>query len=198
MNPPQLIFREFERLGNGSEAGVGLGLAIVERTAALLGLTVTLDSNMGKGSRFSLGVNLVKTRRPAAGLPQTVHRKSGPVDRILIVDDDDASRVGMQVFAESRGYKTVVFDNVASALACNEDFDSALIDYNFGTGMNGVELIQALRAGNPQARFALVTAAKGKEILVQANALDIAILIKPVATKALETWLARHKPLAAE
>lgn len=51
------IFREFHRLApEGDEAGpgAGLGLAIVERTCRLLGLTVEIASRPGRGSRFSI------------------------------------------------------------------------------------------------------------------------------------------------
>lgn len=49
-----LIFREFERLGTVGEAGIGLGLAIVERVARVLGVTIEVRSKLGRGSRFSV------------------------------------------------------------------------------------------------------------------------------------------------
>ncbi|MET0179099.1 MAG: PAS-domain containing protein [Novosphingobium sp.] len=50
----QAIFREFGRLDTGEDTGVGLGLAIVERTVRLLDVVLDLDSDVGRGSRFSL------------------------------------------------------------------------------------------------------------------------------------------------
>src|SRR5690606_1358510 len=52
----EAIFREFHRLNARASAseGMGLGLAIVERASALLGHAVTLDSRLGRGSRFVL------------------------------------------------------------------------------------------------------------------------------------------------
>ena len=47
------IFREFHRLGE-SEAGQGLGLAIVDRLARLLGSRIDLRSQPGKGSMFAI------------------------------------------------------------------------------------------------------------------------------------------------
>ena len=49
-----IIFREFERLDTGEDTGVGLGLAIVERTARLLDTPLGLVSRVGRGSRFSV------------------------------------------------------------------------------------------------------------------------------------------------
>ena len=52
------VFKEFHRLDQGARVarGVGLGLSIVQRIAPLLDCEVTLKSNVGRGSRFSLEV----------------------------------------------------------------------------------------------------------------------------------------------
>src|SRR6202012_2711546 len=51
-------FREFQRLDQGARVarGVGLGLSIVERIGRVLDHEVTLDSKVGRGSRFSVPV----------------------------------------------------------------------------------------------------------------------------------------------
>ena len=53
------IFEEFEQVdagprGNSAERGTGLGLAISRRLAALIGGMVELESELGKGSAFTL------------------------------------------------------------------------------------------------------------------------------------------------
>jgi signal transduction histidine kinase len=53
------IFEEFEQVdagprGNSAERGTGLGLAISRRLAGLLGGMVELESELGKGSTFTL------------------------------------------------------------------------------------------------------------------------------------------------
>ena len=52
------VFKEFHRLDQGARVarGVGLGLSIVERIARVLDCEVTLKSNVGRGSRFSVEV----------------------------------------------------------------------------------------------------------------------------------------------
>ena len=52
------VFKEFHRLDQGARVarGVGLGLSIVERIARVLDCEVTLKSNVGRGSRFSIEV----------------------------------------------------------------------------------------------------------------------------------------------
>src|SRR5262249_20670512 len=57
----QMVFQEFIRLRaptRGGERGLGLGLAIVERVARVLGHRIELRSALGKGSAFSIAVPL--------------------------------------------------------------------------------------------------------------------------------------------
>lgn len=48
------LFREFQRLDKGSVPGAGLGLAISQRVAGLLGGEITVNSEVGSGSTFTL------------------------------------------------------------------------------------------------------------------------------------------------
>ena len=55
----RLIFNEFKRLDTSSRTGgTGIGLAISERLAHLLGGYITVDSDLGRGSRFTLWLPL--------------------------------------------------------------------------------------------------------------------------------------------
>jgi two-component system, sensor histidine kinase len=56
------IFREFSRLNAtvSSSDGMGLGLAIVERACLLLGHALTLESEVGRGSTFSVEVPVIR------------------------------------------------------------------------------------------------------------------------------------------
>jgi Histidine kinase-, DNA gyrase B-, and HSP90-like ATPase len=59
------IFGEFYRLGEtdrDQRAGLGLGLAIVDRLCRLLGHPITVTSTVSRGSRFSVPVPMVAAR----------------------------------------------------------------------------------------------------------------------------------------
>src|SRR5690606_15014234 len=64
----KLLFAEFSRLEQGARMaqGLGLGLSIVERLVAAMGLTIELDSVENKGSRFSLYLPKGKVPKPIA------------------------------------------------------------------------------------------------------------------------------------
>ena len=60
------VFKIFERLDPHSSAGSGVGLAIVERSVARLGGTVSLESRPGKGTRFSIALPVAAPPDPPA------------------------------------------------------------------------------------------------------------------------------------
>jgi signal transduction histidine kinase len=67
--PPEkwdTIFEEFSRLASDNTSGAGLGLAISQRLAQALGGQVTLQSEVGSGSTFTLWLPLGKTAESAA------------------------------------------------------------------------------------------------------------------------------------
>ena len=77
---------------------------------------------------------------------------------ILIVDDQKAFHVMLKAMLSNQGAKNITFtDNAESAvkLALRRQFDIYLIDYNLGSGKNGVQLIDYLRNNQLLPRTAL-------------------------------------------
>jgi two-component system, NarL family, sensor histidine kinase BarA len=52
----EVIFEEFSRLGGSDKPGAGLGLAISKRIAEVLGGEISFESELGRGSTFTLRV----------------------------------------------------------------------------------------------------------------------------------------------
>ncbi|MBE9553734.1 MAG: PAS domain-containing sensor histidine kinase, partial [Proteobacteria bacterium] len=87
------VFEEFFQIGNPErdrQRGLGLGLAIVRRLAALLRLTVSLDSRPGKGSVFRVEVPLAKSQDYLAQPDSagTVDKSAVAGRTIMVIDDD--------------------------------------------------------------------------------------------------------------
>ncbi len=185
----ELIFREFERLANASEGGIGLGLAIVDRTARLLDARISLRSISGKGSRFSVALPLATLQHD---LPIAAPERSPLLAQglnILVVDDDIANCEAMESYVSRLGHHVSIATTVAQGMAHRDPFDIALVDFNLGEGDDGLHLIAALRQQQPGARFALVTATPAADYANRSELLGVVVLQKPVSAADLEIWL---------
>ena len=75
----ELVFQEFQRLGDdgGSATGLGLGLSIVERVARILGSDITLRTTPGKGSMFAITVPLSHVTIPRVRGKNMARQRAG-------------------------------------------------------------------------------------------------------------------------
>jgi signal transduction histidine kinase len=62
----RLLFQEFVRLDPTASPGVGIGLAISQRIARVLGGDIAVRSEVGKGTTFTLMIPIVLAAAPAA------------------------------------------------------------------------------------------------------------------------------------
>ncbi|MGD9810199.1 MAG: PAS-domain containing protein [Sphingobium sp.] len=183
-----IIFREFERLPDSIEGGIGLGLAIVERTARLLGARISLRSLEGKGSRFSLSLPVAAINVTPELRPAVLNQAGTQRYQALVVDDDAANCDAMQGFLAGAGHQVMTASSQEEALTTARSFafDIAFVDFNLGKGMDGLALIEALRACNDLARYVLVTAAREQDYAARAARMDVTVLRKPAAPGDLE------------
>jgi anti-sigma regulatory factor (Ser/Thr protein kinase) len=92
------VFKEFHQLGNPERdrrKGLGLGLAIVERISAAMDAKVTLRSVPGRGSVFRLWLE-GHAGHIANELDTQPHSKNLRGMRVLVIDDEEPVRMGMQ------------------------------------------------------------------------------------------------------
>lgn len=185
------VFREFERLGNGDDAGIGLGLAIVERTARLLRATVDLRSVEGRGSRFAVAL-----ARVDGGAEAAVEEEAAPVGqrrararRVLVMDDEPEIRAATLLLLRQHGFEARAAESDAQALASAQWADAAFLDFHLGGQGDGLSVIAALRAVNPALACALVTADRSPETARRCREEGIALFLKPASPDALLRWL---------
>jgi two-component system CheB/CheR fusion protein len=150
----QAIFREFHQLENatrGGSAGLGLGLAIVQRLAALLEHRVEVRSRVGHGSNFSIEVPLAEagaTVQPEKtnGTSQNTVVHNG---KILIVEDDPDVRRSYELLLRADGYRTIAVadgdEAILRVLEMRHLPDLVIVDYNLPGEWNGVDLATKLR-----------------------------------------------------
>ncbi len=148
------IFDEFYQVGvptNTTRNGYGLGLSIVQRLVKLLTLKLDVQSEVGKGSAFSLLLpashDLAAPLQCAPG-GAPVPASSIGKPRVLLVEDDPAVRGATRMLLKVEGYQVTAVASLAEALQHVRDgagVDLLVTDYHLGNGETGSQVIVALR-----------------------------------------------------
>jgi CheY-like chemotaxis protein len=193
------VFEEFYQItepGVVRGEGLGLGLAIVSRLAALLGHAVQLRSTPGRGSCFSVTVPLaapqMATELATAISPGTPLRGR----RVLIIDNDEQVLDSTARLLESwgcvvqalHGATDAALDGMADAGAP----DIVLVDMHLDDGDDGVSAVARLRNRYGHALPALIiTGDVAAATQGQLNSAGLPMLEKPVSALRLRTVLTR-------
>ncbi|MBL7251496.1 ATP-binding protein [Alloalcanivorax sp. C16-2] len=143
------LFRAFSQVDSSASrrfGGTGLGLVIARRLARILGGDLTLISEPGEGSCFTLTLRL--HTRPAV-LTELDHRERRPErlsGRVLLVEDNEVNRLVARRMLEHLGLEVVTAGDGASALALagEQRFNCILMDVQMPI-MDGLEATRALR-----------------------------------------------------
>jgi CheY-like chemotaxis protein/anti-sigma regulatory factor (Ser/Thr protein kinase) len=89
------IFQEFGQVDSPLQKkvrGTGLGLPLSMRLAQLLGGTINLESTPGVGSTFTLVIPITYHQSEDRTVQATPAAEAPPRRRVLVIDDDEASR----------------------------------------------------------------------------------------------------------
>ncbi len=153
--PPEsreAIFDEYVQLGNEArqrQHGLGLGLSIVRRLAALLDHPVAVRSWPGRGSVFAIDVPLAPrddaahpaSRAPAPGVATGA--------RVLFIEDDPDVREATAMILELKGFEVRTAGSGEEAYASLDDRDQApdliLSDFRLPGRENGAQVVQRVR-----------------------------------------------------
>jgi signal transduction histidine kinase/ActR/RegA family two-component response regulator len=195
----QNIFSEFYRVGDperDQRAGLGLGLAIVERLCTLLALPIELRSVVGRGSRFTIVVPQAPVRAATREPPVTAR---APADvshgkLVVVIDDDPRVLDGMRGLLRSWGCRVVVGDTSAAVIKeiGADPPDLIISDFRLSDGKIGIEAIEQLRHkfGSAIPAF-LISGDTHSDSLHQARSSGLHLLHKPVDPMALRAMVNR-------
>lgn len=149
------IFEEFVQLHNPARdrtQGLGLGLAIVRRTAQLLGHPLRLVSKEGRGSMFALTVPMATSAVAEARTESSKIVTEGTL-AIAVIDDERDVLDAITLLLETLGYR--VYAGRSAAEACHAHTEASLdgtvpidlviTDYRLEAGTTGLEAIEEVR-----------------------------------------------------
>ena len=193
------IFKEFYQVENTARdraQGMGLGLSIVQRSAALLKHPLMLRSSLGHGSRFT--ITLPRTEAPLSAVevlvdPPVMVSLAGT--RVLLVEDDTNARLAVGELLESWGCTVYAGASALTAMAMHErhsDWDVILSDYRLGDGDNGLAVVARLRAyAARNVPACLMSGDTDTELMQSAKEAGLPLLHKPVRPAKLRSVLRR-------
>ena len=155
------LFQQFAQ-GDASTTrqfgGTGLGLAIARDLAELMGGSLSVESELGRGSAFSLDLQLpfdVDQDLTAAAGPTLVVALTpiGPASiRILAAEDNPTNQLVLRTLMDQIGFDLTIVSNGAEAVESWRlgRFDVILMDMHMPL-MDGLQATRAIRAHEAQA-----------------------------------------------
>ncbi|GEM_PF-148834 len=182
------VFSEFERAGGAAdedgEEGLGLGLAIVSRLAALLNHPLRLDSEQGRGSLFSLTVPRGAPVADALNDPAEPDMRGRLLGiRVLCLDNDAQVRDALAAILGSQGCQVTTVSERHSLRDAIASFrpDVVVADYHLDEGDTGIAaLAWALRGADRNLPCIIVSADDSRQVREAARNAGYRSLPKPV------------------
>ena len=152
----QKIFESFTQADNSTTrkyGGTGLGLAISKSLAELMHGKLTVESEPGRGSVFSLSLPL----EVANDQPEILLQPKPSLKKVLVVDDNITN---LHLMEETLGYFQIYCETctngqdallkIEQANAAGAPFDLIITDHHM-PGMDGINLVKEIKQTNPDA-----------------------------------------------
>jgi signal transduction histidine kinase len=191
-----MVFEEFYQVDNAERdraKGLGLGLSIVRRLCALLGITLQLQSAEGQGTTITLCVPLEAYDVHATQVPQPTFNQNFTGLSVLVIDDERSVRMGMRVLLEELGCRFAEASSVEEAIrqAQASKPDVILADMRLRNGETGLVAVSGVIAAVGPTPALLISGDTAPDRLQEATRAGIKLLHKPVSLPVLQAELAR-------
>ena len=204
------IYESFSRAENSvtnKVQGTGLGMAITKNIVDMMGGVITLQSQLGKGTRFEVVLDFKICEETAQAAPAVCPAPAQDSPslhgmRFLCAEDNEINAEILQALLEMRGASCTICRDGAEVVekfrtVAPGEYDAILMDVQM-PGMNGYEATRMIRSGaNPLGRtipiIAMTANAFAEDVKKSLDAGMNAHLSKPVDLNALEQTLQRFR-----
>ena len=146
----QRVFGAFERLSNAAaKDGFGLGLSIVQRIVTMLGGTIRLESDKGKGSRFTVEIPIQTAEELPEQINKTQVHHNSTFHEVIAIDNDEVLLLMLKEMYAQEGIHCDTCNDAAELMEMvrKKEYSLLLTDLNM-PDINGFELLELLRASN--------------------------------------------------
>ncbi len=192
---PEVMSRVFEPFFTTKKQGegVGMGLAVVHGIVKSHGGAISVASELGKGTTFTIFLpRIVGAGQAGEDASQPI---SGGTERILFVDDEDIQVRAMNKLLEHLGYRVVGLSDPKAALELfgrqPGSFDLAIMDQTM-PGMAGIDLAREMLKIRPGLPIILCTGYSESADEQQALASGVrAFMLKPFSVREIAQTIRR-------
>ena len=188
------IFREFHQCKSpgASKEGFGLGLAIVRRLTDLLDHRIGVESDPGKGSRFTVTVPVIVGGE--SNILDIEDDSRSPQEKssglVILIEDDVNVANAWELLLEAEGYRVATAASATEAMALIKHLDDQPVllisDFHLLDGSTGVEAVRLIREFYESAIPAFIVSGDTSKVVKESRLLDnCTLMCKPVDTARL-------------
>ena len=198
-------FVQLDLVGNKGIEGTGLGLTITQNLVKAMGGDISVRSEYGKGSTFTITLPQGISRKESFDDTRIVSIFKAPDARVLVVDDVSVNRIVAKGLLSVYEIQVLTCVNGEEAVAAvqTDEYDLVFMDHMM-PGMDGVEATTAIRklAGERFQKLPIVAltanAISGAEEMFLENGFN-GYLAKPISplklSEVLEMWIPKEKKI---
>jgi CheY-like chemotaxis protein len=192
--------RIFDPYFSTKQSGSGLGLATVYSIVSKHGGYISVDSELGKGTTFTLYILASESQQlPEMKVSEAESSIPGQTARILVMDDEEIIRKVLKELLKQCGCTVdsavdgkEMIEKYISAEKNGYPFDVVIMDLTIPGGMGGKEAIRKLLAIDPKAKVVVSSGYSTDPIIANYSEYGfIGRLVKPFIIKDLKKVLTR-------